>query len=334
LKGRNGSALKVAVAVILLAFVSPLFIGGASATNYSYGLPAVVILQPIQGAVIDSPTVNVTWVVHDLFLPTILVKLDDGAWIEILPGRDYHVFTSLSEGNHRVYVKAVGEISNTSDMVGFTIDPTVSLATRSPEGTGISVDTAISATFTEEMNISDTRMTLNDEPVFLAWVGNTATHYPPEQLAHNTTYVVEIDGNTTAGESMYEAWSFTTVGYGTVCGVVEGPGGIKLVNATVTLSNGMNTKVRENGTFQFDEVAPGNYTLNITMDGYAPVSVMVKVGEGQLVDVGTKTLQVIDEGIDGSIPMETQYLIMGVIIFIAAVLLIYMYSNSRRPKAP
>jgi hypothetical protein len=96
----------------------------------------------------------------------------------------------------------------------------------------------------------------------------------------------------------------------------------------------MNTKVRENGTFQFDEVAPGNYTLNITMDGYAPVSVMVKVGEGQLVDVGTKTLQVIDEGIDGSIPMETQYLIMGVIIFIAAVLLIYMYSNSRRPKAP
>ena len=78
---------------------------------------------------------------------------------------------------------------------------------------------------------------------------------------------------------------------GTIDGVVKDSSGSVVVSALVTLGSIVSTSKRatvtdKTGSFHFAPVAPGNYTITILADGFAPwtaASVVVRAGENQLV---------------------------------------------------
>ena len=53
-------------------------------------------------------------------------------------------------------------------------------------------------------------------------------------------------------------------------------------NATVSLSNGLNTLTNENGYFQFRNLKPGNYELQVSCVGYRPFTITISTNQGSI----------------------------------------------------
>jgi len=107
-----------------------LIIGVGSEGNYTYSMclargfilwnitgsidlqdPYASIIHPYEGEIINSYTVEVSWdVSDDSGLSSVLLKLDNGSWIDV-SGLSSYTFYGVYEGNHTVYL-------NATDVVG------------------------------------------------------------------------------------------------------------------------------------------------------------------------------------------------------------------------
>ncbi len=76
---------------------------------------------------------------------------------------------------------------------------------------------------------------------------------------------------------------------GNIVGVVHDLRGNPIVNATVSLNNGISTTTSSNGSFELDNVAAGNYTLTVKESGRTVLTKDITVTGGQTTDLGTLT---------------------------------------------
>ncbi len=116
---------------------------------------------------------------------------------------------------------------------------------------------------------------------------------------------------------------------GTIVGHVDRAGirgGSAVENATVTLSNGMNTTTDSNGSFEFDNVPAGNYTLTVVNNGRTALTRDVSVIAGQTLDLGTLTL---GAGIMGLIFI---IVIPLIVVIVVVVIVVYLLMRRRRRK--
>jgi uncharacterized surface anchored protein len=150
------------------------------------------------------------------------------------------------------------------------------------------VDGKVTVTFSEEMNRSSVALTVDGTTGTLTWEGNSVTYTPGSSLAHLLGYTVSVTGNDLAGNPATKSWSFITIAYqGSLRGVLRDANGVPMANAHVVLSNGQNTTTDANGSFEFTNLAPGNYNMTISRDGYADTAIETSVGADQVNDLGS-----------------------------------------------
>jgi len=256
--------------------------------------PTVSITSPADGTIFNTTTVTVSWTGSDATsgINHYEVRLDGGSWLNV--GRDTsHDFTGLSDGSHTVEVEAVDNASNVNiDSVTFIVDATPPIViSHSPIGNNVSVDSAITVTFSEEMDQSTVSIEVNGVTGTISWNNNTATFTPSQNLSYDTDYTVNVTGSDLAGNLMDEyTWPFTTEKAsatnetGTITGTVRDTNGHHVAGATVTLDTGETTTTDENGHFEI-QASAGNHTLTISKDGYGEQIVTTSLGSGEVKEV-------------------------------------------------
>ncbi len=96
-------------------------------------------------------------------------------------------------------------------------------------------------------------------------------------MSHLVQYTVTVSGTDKAGNPVSKSWTFTTIGYqGELKGVMMDANGVPMANAHLRLSNGMTTTTDANGNFEFDGLAPGDYTITVSRDGYADTTMWMR----------------------------------------------------------
>ena len=229
--------------------------------------PTLIIDSPIGGAHLDSKDVTVEWSATDATgIAGYQYRIDGGAWSEntTMTG---HTFTGLADGKHTVQVRAYDLAGNFVeayvDLFVDTTDPEI--IAHTPSGTGVPVDTSISATFSEEMVHDSLVFTISGADGVISWQGNTATFSPYSDLVFGRTYSVSVYGKDLSGNSVTAQWTFTAVPNGTVSGKIVYKDGSPIANATVS-SGGKSVTTDANGEFLIDLVK-GQHDLIVSLNG-------------------------------------------------------------------
>ena len=176
--------------------------------------------------------------------------------------------------------------------------PTVVSTIPVNAATGVAINSAMSATFSEAMaplTITTVTFTLKQGtttvPGTVTYVGSTATFTPAGNLNANTTYTATITtgaqdlaGNTLATNYI---WSFDTIpaiilpANGAIVGTVVDENGDPIEGATVSLGDtGTTATTNAAGQYSFSDVAPGTYTLWFNASGYETTNKTVTVTAG------------------------------------------------------
>lgn len=204
------------------------------------------------------------------------------------------------------------------------------------------------AVFSEDMDSA----TVNEENVKLSYgaglyVPCTVQYIPSERkvvitprvdLQPQTTYSVVLRDSikSLSGAPFHGyVWDFTTravVSTGTVKGTVYGPDNQPVSGATVELSDERGfykqTSTDPNGRFEFQNVAPGDYTLTISYGkDYEKVKKKITVTAGETTDVGSLTLKEKEKA------YTVNKLLVGILLILIIITILgVIYSLLRRPK--
>jgi alpha-tubulin suppressor-like RCC1 family protein len=180
--------------------------------------------------------------------------------------------------------------SFTTGVAPDTTPPTVSSTNPADSATGVAINTAITATFSENMDVSTittATFTVSGVAGAVAYNGTTATFTPSGNLAYSTTYTATITTGVrdAAGNPMASnySWSFTTgpapdTTPPTVIDVDPSNGAANVTinaNATVTFSEAMDAASITTATFILsDGISPvlGTVTYNTTTATFTPLS--------------------------------------------------------------
>jgi hypothetical protein len=310
--------------------------------------PAVTITVPMQGAILGSRTVTVTWSVLEQVsgLARIEMSGDGTNWVDQTGNSGY---LTVPEGSGIVWVRATDNAGN--DMVAtvpFTVDTIAPVAlTWSPTGSAESTLTSVTVAFNEVMNRSSTAVTVGGIPGTAAWGGDNVTFTPSEALLGSKTYYVSVTGTDLAGNAVRENWTFQTAAVGKISGILYGHDGKVLPNTVVTLiglSTGARTemghiglavsatagKVGETtsdakGAFTFYDVAIGSYSIEFTEVGFVTKSMDVAMTTDSVVNGGLTVEPgklVVDPG-NGAI-------LIGVVLGVCAILTFVVILVRRR----
>ena len=247
--------------------------------------PEITINVPSDGTTFNKTTVTVSWNSSDATsgIDHYEIRMDSGNWTNVDLNRTCN-FTGLSEGSHTVDVRAVDNASNeNTTSVNFTVDTTPpTIVSHSPMGNDVSVDSAITVTFSEAMDKSTVHIEINGLNGSIAWNNKTATFTPSQNLSYDTKYSVNITGSDLAGNLMDEyAWSFTTTDTGTISGRVTDKDGHPVAGATVTLETGESATTDANGQFEIQAHA-GDHNLTISKDGYDTETRSTSISPGEV----------------------------------------------------
>jgi len=174
--------------------------------------------------------------------------------------------------------------SFTTGAVPDTTPPTVSSTSPANGATGVAVNPAISATFSEAVsNVTSATFTVAGVTGTVNYSGTTATFTPSSNLAYSNTYTATISTAVTdlAGNHLAAAktWSFTTgaLAVYAVSGKVTGPWvdgltinmtGSATGTTTTDASGNYSFPAQPNGSYTFTPAALAGYT-------YTPASVTI-----------------------------------------------------------
>jgi hypothetical protein len=299
------------------------------------GLPTVGIVTPVQNSLRNSSTVSVSWTGEDTSgIAVYFVRIDGGDWLDMSLNTT-HSFTSLTDGDHVITVKAQDNAGNWNQRsVTFVVDtvaPTVTA--HSPTGSSASISTSMSASigvsFSEKMNSSSVRIFVNGVNGTLSSSDNKS-FTSSFTLAYDLACTVNVTGRDLAGNPVECSWSFTTMKKeGFIEGVIRNAAGDYIANATVTLSNGMTATTDSSGHFMFSNVTAGSYVLKVDKDGFQPFSQNVSSTAGQINNLGSISFLAIGSTSDGGM------LIAAVTIMVIAILVLVFVIRRKGPiKVP
>lgn len=208
----------------------------------------------------------------------------------------------------------------------------------------VPLQVTIWAVFSEDMDST----TVNDENVKLSYgtglyVPCTVQYIPSERKVVITPQV-ELQPQTTYSVILRETirslsgapfpgyvWDFTTkavVSTGTVKGTVYGPDNQPVSGALVELTDPRGfykqTTTDPSGRFEFQDVAPGDYTLTISYGkDYEKVKKSITVTAGETTDIGSVTLKEKEQGAGlGGAIVWVLFIILLIIIIAIVVLLL------------
>ncbi len=196
-------------------------------------LPTVTITAPGDGATVSGTAVTVSANANDDNGITQVDFYIDGsgppfATDTTTPYSCSWDSTTVADGAHNITAMATDTNTQTaSDTIGVTVDnpdnpPTVTITAPSDGATNVSINTVLTATFSEAMDsstITASSFTLSGSVVSGAVSYDpatyTATFTPDANLAYNATYtaalstaIIDVAGNPLA---QAHSWSFTTV---------------------------------------------------------------------------------------------------------------------------
>ena len=190
-------------------------------------IPDITITSPENGDVLNTPSITVTGNASDSisWIKSVTVNGTSAG----LTGETYTSDIQLTEGQNTITATATDAAGNTGTAtITVTLDttpPAVTSTTPVDNDTEVTVNTTITATFSEEIDastITTTTFSLNSETSgaisgSVTNNGNTATFTPLDNLSHNTTYTVTINSGNDgvkdlAGNALTEdyKWSFKT----------------------------------------------------------------------------------------------------------------------------
>ncbi|MCG7844230.1 MAG: right-handed parallel beta-helix repeat-containing protein [Methanomassiliicoccales archaeon] len=192
---------------------------------------------------------------------------------------------------------------------------------HSPQGQGVDRESAINMTFSEDMDQGSVIVLVND--IAKAGVWGDRTFSLNMTLEFETEYQIKVQGRDLAGNNMSEfSWTFSTEGpNATLSGRLVDEEGNGIEGVSVTIGN---TSVITGGDGVFSsELAPGNYTLLVSPEGYLARSIDLQILPGQDIDLGDVTLVPVPEGTSDPpwIVIGGMVLIGSALVFIFAILL-------------
>ncbi len=298
-----------------------------SSGNFTLDLddPVVVIVSPAEGALLNDTVGTVEWTAEDptSSLNGTFVRVDGGNWTEL--GSATAWIYSLEDGAHTIEVKVTDAAGNSATAtVNFTVDTTAPTAEVSPTGDQASLSPLIVVEFSELMNQTSVEITVDGVEGSVDWSGNTATLTLSQRLAYGTAHNVTVTGTDLAGNSMTTSWTFSTLSVGSVQGKLVNGDGDPLEGIEVRLSNGDNVTTDSQGSFLFEQVGEGNYTLTVDADGYEVLSMSVESAAEGITDLGELTLVSADDGGEnGGTPWVMVIAVLAIIAVVAVAAVVY-----------
>ncbi|MDW5562183.1 MAG: carboxypeptidase regulatory-like domain-containing protein [Methanomassiliicoccus sp.] len=249
--------------------------------------PTLAITSPVGGTVHNESTLSLNWAAtdHGSGIARTEVSVDDGAWIRVQGAS--RSLSGLTAGTHTAKVRATDNAGNSEEgSVTFIVAPGAPAMSVSPIGPGALLNSTVVVSFNETVTHASVHISVNGVPATLSWNGEVATSTSPS-LDPGQTYTVNVTGTKVGGQAFSVEWSFTTVNdMGSISGTVRDQGGNAISNATVALSNGDVMITDAGGHFKFTALAPGNYTMTITAQGFVVRTMAVNVTAGQVQEMG------------------------------------------------
>ena len=292
--------------------------------------PTLTITSPANGSYNNTGNVTVQWAASDnVGIAYYNVSIDNAAWTTV--SGTSQVFNGLENGNHTVMVQAYDLAGNSNETtVSFMVDTVAPTITFTPTGSALALNVTMSVTFSETMNITSVLITVNGIPGTLSWSGEVATITPSAALTFNTTYTVVVSGKDLAGNSIDQEWSFSTLkDEGTVAGTIRDQNGNALANVTVTLSGGRTTMTDANGHFLFENVAAGDLTVMVELDGYETLTRNITVTAGVTNDLGELTMIEIPDGDGGDDNSMMIIVVVLMVLVIVGVVGVVLYKKKK-----
>ena len=297
--------------------------------------PIVTITSPRSGSYNNTGIVIVKWTASDANgIAKVEISTDGTTWNAVTGTSD--TFTGLSDGSDIVYVRATdnaGNVNTTS--MAFTVDKTAPTVTVSPTGDNIPLNANIVVKFSEAMNLTSIEIIVgHDVDGDVVFVGNNATFTPSSDLKYNTEYTVTVGGCDLAGNYVTRSWTFNTTKVGDISGTLVDAKGVAIVNATLTLSNGLTTTSDAHGYFIFNNVTVGSYNVAVVRDGFSAVTKGVTVGANATSDLGDMNMAASNSGTSSN-SNDTAPIIVAVIVTLAVIAAIGgAFYMRRKPKTP
>ena len=224
------------------------------------------------------------------------------------------------------------------------IAPTVSSTVPINAATGVSINSAMTATFSEAMDpltITTTTFTLKQGATSVSgtvtYSGTKATFRPAANLAPSTVYTATITagakdlvGNAMAGS---HAWSFTTSAIvnpsttGTVTGTVVDMNGDPIEGAKVSVEGAsISDETDAAGGYSLADVPGGAQELKVTMDGYDD-----QVYDVEVAPDSTTTNPDIVLGANANSSNWTLPLLLLVALIVIAAIVAILFSRRKKP---
>ncbi len=266
--------------------------------------PIVSISSPSNNQILTSSDVTVLWTGSDTTtgIDHYEVRIDSGSWVDVGMNTTQD-FAGLPDGSHTVDVKAIDNAANEATAsVTFSVDTVApTITAHSPTGLNVSLNSTISVTFSEPMDMPSVHVNISGVRGTISWNGNTAVFTPEANLTAGTLYLVNVTGMDTAGNAMEQySWNFTTQNMteeppitppvaehtGNLAGTVTDESGNPIAGATVTIQGtNISTTTDSAGHFLLENVSTGPHNLTISREGFTESTTPVDVKEGETTTV-------------------------------------------------
>jgi len=291
--------------------------------------PSLTVLSPAEGAYISVNVTVVEWEAIDTGsgIAKMEVSFDGANWTTVVDSN--YTTPQLDEGLITAQVRITDQAGNSVLATrNITVDTIAPTAAVSPTGDQVSLSPLIAIEFSEAMNQTSVTIVVDGVEGSVDWSGNTATLTLSGRLAYGTTYNVTASGKDLAGNSMEINWTFSTLAVGSIQGVLLDGNGDPMAGIVVQIIGGENTTTDAQGSFRFDQIIVGNYTLTVEANGYEPLSMNVTVEADGTTDLGDLTLVSTDAGSDEA-PFPWLILIIGLVIVAAVAVVAVVYLKKK-----